>query len=164
MQGIEAEFDLLAKFVNTTRTSRALLNCPPSQPLAFLGTTKDSKEFETLTQVHSYLENLARGTIQLTKEDNWAGSRILRLVVGSIIVGTQIDGDIDLQHAIARVKKQTQEKGKEFTRLQKRLSSSDFAAKADPEVVQESKDRLNALTEELHLLASSEAQLHSMLG
>ena len=164
MPSIEAEFDLLAKFVNTTRTSRALLNCPPSQPLAFLGTTKDSKEFETLREVHPYLENLARGTVQLTKEDNWAGTRILRLVVGSLIVGTQIDGDIDLQHALARVKKQTQEKDKELTRLKKRLSSSDFTAKADPEVVQESKNRLKALTDELQLLASSEAQLHSMLG
>lgn len=161
--GIETAFDILERFINTTRISRALLNCSPNQPLAFLGTTKEPKEFETLTQVHHHLEHLARGTIQLTEEDTWPGNRILRLVVGSMIVGTRIDGEIDLQHALARLEKQGQEKHKESTRLQKRLSSPDFAAKADPQIVRESEERLKALNEELTLLASSEAQLRTML-
>ena len=85
------------------------------------------------------------------------------MVVGSMIVGTIVEGNIDLQHAIKRINKQTQEKQKEITRLEKRLGSSDFVAKAEPEVVQESSNRLKNLKEELNLLLSSESQLLSML-
>jgi len=85
-------------------------------------------------------------------------------VVGSIVVGTKIEGDIDLQNALKRIKKQAQEKQHEVTRLEKRLASPNFAAKADPDVVQESTDRLKVLTEELALLMSSQAQLQTMLG
>lgn len=161
---IEAEFETLMQFVNMTRTSRALLNCSPSQSLAFLGTAKNTHEFGTLKQVYPHLQYLSRGTVKLLGENDWPSTKILRLVGGSIVVGTEIDGDIDLKNALTRVKKQTQEKHKEVTRLEKRLASPDFVAKADPSVVQESTDRVKALNEELVLLMSSEAQLQAMLG
>ena len=161
---IEAEFDILAQFITTTRTSRALLNCSPSHRLTFLGTSKEPQEFQALTQHHSLLEHLARGTVQLTEDDHWTGKQILRLVVGSTIVGIHLDDAIDLQHALVRLQKQIQEKQKESTRLQQRLASPNFSAKADREVVQESESRLALLNQELSLLTSSKAQLQTMLG
>ena len=56
-----------------------------------------------------------------------------------------------------------QEKQKEATRLEQRLSSKDFVAKAEDSVIQESKNRLQLLTQELALLHSSERQLSSQL-
>jgi valyl-tRNA synthetase len=161
---IEAAFTKLEQFVNATRTSRALLNCGPSQSLIFLGTSKNANELDTLNQVHHHLQHLSRGTVQLSEDDNWPSTNILRLVVGSIVVGIKIEGDIDLQNALKRIKKQIQEKQKEITRLEKRLASPDFVAKAEPEVVQESTERLKVLKEEMALLMSSEAQLQTMLG
>jgi valyl-tRNA synthetase len=161
---IEAAFTKLEQFVNATRTSRALLNCGPAQSLLFLGTSKNEKEFDTLKRVQHHLQHLSRGTVQLSEEDDWPSTNILRLVVGSIMVGTKIEGDIDLQNALKRIKKQTQEKQKEVTRLEKRLASPDFVAKAEPEVVQVSTERLKVLKEEMALLLSSETQLQTMLG
>ena len=161
---IEAAFTKLEQFINTTRTTRALLNCGPSQPLSFLGTAKNPEELDTLKQLHHYLQHLSRGSVQLAEEGDWPSTKVLRLVVGTMVVGTEIDGDIDLKNALTRIKKQVQEKYKEVTRLEKRLASPDFAAKAEPAVVQESKDRLKALNEEVALLTSSEAQLQTLLG
>ena len=160
---VETDFNKLEQFVNTTRTSRALLNCGPTQSLSFYGAATNDNELDTLRTLHPYLQNLSRGTVHLSEEGNWPATKILRLVVGSIVVGTEINGDIDLNNALGRVKKQTQEKQKELTRLEKRLASSDFIAKAEPAVVQESKDRLHALHEEVSLLTSSEQQLLNML-
>ena len=146
-----------------TRTTRALLNCGPSQPLSFFGTSKNPEDLDILKQLHHYLQDLSRGTVQLAEESEWPSRKILRLVAGSIVVGTEIDGDIDLKKALMRVQKQTQEKHKEVTRLEKRLASPDFIAKAESAVVQESTERLGALTDEVALLKSSEAQLQAML-
>ena len=80
------------------------------------------------------------------------------------MIGLTIEGEVDLNKALTRINKQAQAKQKEATRLQGRLGSPDFAAKASPEVVQESKDRLDLLTAELSLLASSEQQLRKMVS
>ena len=161
---VETAFETLEQFVTTTRTSRALLNCTPVQSMAFSGTTTNPKELSILKEVHPMLENLTRGSVVLTEQDNWSTKNVLRLVVGSITVGTEISQDIDLQRVLDRIKKQIQEKQKEATRLQKRLSSKDFTAKAEPSVIQESEARLQDLTQELTLLESSEHQLSSILG
>ena len=160
---IEGAFTKLEQFVNTTRTGRALLNCSPTQSLQFLGTSKNVNELSILKEVHPQLQHLSRGTVQLTEEDTWPETNNLRLVVGSIVVGITIEGGIDLQNALKRIKKQILEKQKEVTRLEKRLGSRDFVAKAEPDVVQESTERLKFLKEEMTLLLSSETQLQSML-
>ena len=85
-------------------------------------------------------------------------------MVGSTTVGTEITQDIDLHRVLDRIKKQMQEKQKETTRLQKRLASKDFTEKAEPNVIQESESRLQALTQEITLLESSQHQLSSILG
>ena len=162
-QDIEANFQVLEQFVNTARTSRALLNYPPSRPLMLFGTTSNPEELQSLRQSHHHLEHLTRGSVRLTEQDNWPSHHILRLVVGNMIVGTKVDGEISLNDALERIKKQVQEKQKESKRLQGRLDSPDFIKKASPIVVQESKERLRTLTQELVLLSSSEAQLNTMM-
>ena len=79
-------------------------------------------------------------------------------------VGLQVEGEVDLKKAVARIRKQLQTKEKESTRLQARLSSPDFTAKASTEVIQESQTRVELLKQELALLASSETQLNEMMA
>ncbi len=85
------------------------------------------------------------------------------MVIGNFNIGIQIEGDIDLKKALNRIRKQTQTKQKEASRLQGRLESSDFAEKASQEIFQKSRERLEAITAELSLLSSSELQLQKMV-
>ena len=160
---IEAAFQVLEQFVNSARTSRALLSCPPSQPMTFFGTTSNHEEMQCLRLTHPHMEHLTRSTIHLTEQDDWPADKTLRLVVGTMTVGARIDGNIDLNQALDRIRKQFQEKQKESKRLEKRLASEEFTKKAEPMVVQESKERLQALNQEMHLLSSSESQLNTMV-
>ncbi len=120
-------------------------------------------ERETLRKLHGHLQYLSRGTITLTDQDDWPANHILRLVVGKTTVGLQVEGEVDLRKALGRIQKQIQAKQKEASRLESRLSSSDFTAKASPEVIQESETRLRSLSQELSLLSSSEYQLQGMV-
>lgn len=160
----EEAFHIIEQVVTTTRTGRALLEYGPSKKLALYATAQDPENVSHLHELKAHLEHLGRGEIQITEQDDWPTGHVLRLVVGSFIVGIHIEGEVDLKKALDRIRKQGQVKQKEATRLQGRLASADFSAKASSEVIQESQDRLTSLTSELSLLSSSEQQLQKMVS
>ncbi len=160
----EDAFRIIEQIVTITRTGRALLEYPPSKQLTLYATAKDSHDVSHLHTLKAHLEHLGRGIIQIIEQGAWPTEHILRLVTGSFTVGIHIEGEVDLKKALDRIRKQIQTKQKEATRLEKRLASADFSAKASPEVIQESQDRLETLTAELSLLSSSEQQLHKMVS
>lgn len=157
-------FNIIEQVVTITRTGRALLEYSPSQKLSLYGTAKDPTDVSQLRTLKPHVEHLGRGEIRITEQDDWPQDHVLRLVVGCFTVGIHIEGEVDLKKALDRIRKQTQVKQKEATRLQGRLASADFTAKAAPDVIQESQQRLEALTAELSLLSSSEWQLQKMVN
>ena len=162
--GAEQTFAVIEQIVTTIRTGRALLDYGPSKALTILITSKDPDELTRLHEARDHVAQLCRGTVTIADQETWPAGRILHLAVGSFMVGLTIEGEVDLNKALTRINKQAQAKQKEAARLQGRLGSPDFAAKASPEVVQESKDRLALLTAELSLFASSEQQLRKMVS
>ncbi len=160
----ERTFAMIEQIVTTVRTGRALLDYGPSKPLTILVTANDPEAVARLRQARPHVASLCRGTVSLADQDTWPADRVLHLAVGNFTVGITIEGDVDLHNALTRISKQTQTKQKEADRLQGRLASPDFAAKASPDVIQESQDRLALLTAELSLFAGSERQLRNMVS
>lgn len=160
----EQRFTIIEQFVTTVRTGRALLDYGPSKTVTIWGTAKDPEDLARLAESRPHLEHLSRGTVSITDQQGWPTDRVLNLVIGSYTVGVTIEGDVDLNKALDRITKQSQTKQKEAARLQGRLASPDFAAKASSDVIQESKERLALLTAELSLLSSSEQQLKKMVS
>ena len=161
---VEKAFRIIEQVVTITRTGRALLEYVPSKKPTLYATAKDPTDVSQLHTLKPHIEGLGRGEMRVTEQDDWPTDRVLRLVAGSFIVGIHIEGDVDLKKALDRIRKQTQAKEKEATRLDKRLASADFTAKASPEVIQSSQERLQSLTTELSLLSSSEQQLQKMVS
>ena len=160
----EQTFAIIEQIVTTVRTGRALMDYGPSQALTVLVTAKNPEAVASLNKAQHHIAHLCRGTVSIAGQDTWPAGRLLHLAVGSFTVGLTIEGEVDLNKALGRINKQSATKQKEAARLHGRLASTDFAAKASPEVVQESKDRLALLTAELSLLASSEQQLRKMVS
>ncbi|MDT7041099.1 valine--tRNA ligase [Candidatus Nitronereus thalassa] len=159
----EEAFRIIEQVVTITRTGRALLEYGPAKKLSLSATAKDPQDVAQLQTLKPHIEQLTRGKLGVSNQTDWPMNHVLQLVAGSFTVGIHIEGEVDLKKALDRIKKQTQTKHKEATRLQGRLASPDFTAKAEPEVIQESQDRLNALNSELSLLSSSELQLQKMV-
>ena len=160
----ERKFKMIEHFVTTVRTGRALLDYGPSKTLTIWGTANDPVDLARLLATRPHVETLCRGTVSVTNQNEWPTDRILHLVIGSSTVGMTIEGDVNLNKALDRVKKQSQTKQKEAARLHGRLASPDFTAKASSDVVQESQERLARLTAELSLLSNSERQLLAMVS
>ena len=159
----EESFRIIEQVITIIRTGRALLEYSPSKKLWLYATAKDPAGVSNLQTLSPFITHLGKGTLNVTDQDNWPADQILRLVAGSFTIGIQIEGDIDLKKALDRIRKQTQTKQKEASRLQGRLESSDFAEKASQEIFQKSRERLEAITAELSLLSSSELQLQKMV-
>jgi valyl-tRNA synthetase len=159
----ETTFAVLAQFVTTVRTGRALLNCSPGKPITMYGTAKDEQLIETLRGLHPYLSHLGRGVVHLLPLRDWPAAQALRLAVESLTVGLLVEGDIDLQKALDRIAKQKSEGVQESTRLEAKLANAEFISKAPPEVVAEHEQRLRTVRHEQAILAASEQQLREMV-
>ena len=159
----ELDFSLLQAFVSTSRTGRALLNIPANQPLSIFGTSTNSQEAASLKNLQSSIESILRSTLTLSQTTDWPSDRILQLVNGNLTIGLPVEPNLDLQQVVKKVKKQIDTKQKECSRLESRISSPAFREKAEPSVIQESKERVISLQQELALLTSSEQQLGTML-
>ena len=160
----ERLFALIEHCVATIRTGRALLDYGPSTVVTVRIAANDPDDVARLHDVRHHIAHLGRGTVSVLAQQEWPASRVLRLVVGRVTVGITIEGDVDLKKSLARIHKQTQAKQQDADRLERRLASPDFTAKASPEVVQESQDRLALLTAELSLFSSSNRQLQDMVS
>ena len=158
----EAWFVTLERFVTTARTGRALLHYPPGKLLSLYGTAKDDGELATLHHLQPHLAHLSRGAVQLAPIDQWPKTHVLRLGVEGLTVGVLVEGEVDLRKALDRIGKRKSESSKEATRLESKLASAEFTAKAPPEVVAEHTQRVAMVRHELGILTSSEQQLHAM--
>jgi valyl-tRNA synthetase len=160
---VEEQFHLLEEFVTTVRTGRALLNYPPGKKLSLFGASDDEGCRADLQRLHAHLEHLSRGTVELLPVTQWPQDRLLRLAVGGLTTGLVVEGDVDLQKALDRIKKDRAEGTKEAARLEGKLGNAEFTAKAPPEVVAEHRERLRTLQHEEAILSSSEQQLRAMM-
>lgn len=161
---MEQQFLLLEQTVSLLRTARVLLNYSPGQPIQFVVAHDDATRREHLKGLQPYFAHLGRGTADLIPTSSWPTKNLLRLVSEGLSVGMTVAGDVDLQKALDRILKQQEEQAKEIGRLEGKLASQDFAAKAPPEVVADHRQRLHSLRGDQSMLASSETQLRAMRG
>jgi len=159
----EAAFTTLERFVTTVRTGRALLNYQPAKTLVLYGTSRDGQESTDLQELQQHLAHLGRGTVTLRPQQEWPAQKVLRLAAESMTVGLLVEGDVDLQKALDRIRKQKDEGRQESKRLVGKLANADFTAKAPPEVVTEHEERLHLIRHEETILTDSEQQLRAMM-
>ncbi len=160
----ERTFAVIEQCVTTIRTGRALLDYAPSTVLTIRVAANDPDDVARVHDARRHIAHLGRGTVSVLAQQEWPTDRVLRLVVGRVTIGITLEGDVDLKKSLARLHKHTQTTQQDADRLERRLASSDFAAKASPEVVHESRERLALLTAELSLFASSHRQLQHMMS
>ncbi|HRB16070.1 MAG TPA: valine--tRNA ligase [Nitrospira sp.] len=158
----EGLFALLDRSVSTMRMGRSLLNYPPAKVLEFHVFGPDMSNPAPLDYLRDHIAHLVRGSVQVHAA--WPTQRTLRLVTDGLSVGVNVEGDVELQKVLARIKKQLEDGKKEAERLEGKLGNKEFVAKAPPEVVVEQRQRLSTLYKDQAILESSDAQIRSMLA
>ena len=161
---MDQRFRLLEQTIGLVRSSRVLLNYPPSQPITFYVSHDEPQRQNHLDQLKLYLAHLGRGTVELAPTKTWPTGNLLRLITDGLSVGILVSGDVDLKKALERILKEQAEQTKEISRLDGKLRNQEFTAKAPQEVITDHQDRLINLRRDQLMLASSEQQLRAMLG
>jgi len=160
---VENTFRVFEQSINLLRTARALLNYTPATMIRFVVTHEDPTIVVRLNHIESHLMHLGRGQHISSPSPDAPSPHILRLIVDGLTVGVAVEGDVDLQKALDRITKQMTEAEREAQRLEGKLKSSEFVAKAPPDVITDHHTRLQNLHRDKSLLSSSAEQLQRIL-
>ncbi len=160
----EDTFRVCEQSINLIRTARALLTYAPTKVVRFVVTHEDPAATAKLENIEQHLIHLGRGQHMPSTSPQAPDLHILRLVVDGLTVGVAVEGDVDLQKALDRITKQMTEAELESHRLESKLKSDDFVAKAPPEVITDHQTRLQNLQRDRSMLRSSAEQLQRILG
>ncbi len=159
----ESAFSILEQCVTTARTARVLLNYPPGKPVTFFAWVGHERNGKILENLQGHVAHLGRGAVQVIPVDRWPSSNLLRLAAEGLTVGMVVEGDVDLQKALALIGRQREEGAAEVQRLEAKLENVEFASKAPPDVVAEHQERLKVLQRDQAILLSSEEQLREIM-
>jgi valyl-tRNA synthetase len=131
--------------------------------VAFFAWGSYEREGQILETLQGLVAHLGRGVVQVLPFDQWPSSNVLRLAAEGLTVGMVVEGDVDLQKALARISRQRAEGAAEVQRLEAKLKNVEFTSNAPPDVVAEHQGRLKVLQRDQAVLLSSEEQLCAIM-
>ena len=154
----EKQMDFLMGVVRAVRNLRAEMNCPPGKEVKAIFHGPE-EELALLRSLEPYLRSLARvGSAEYAT----SGERP-KGAATAVIEATEIYlplGDlINLDEERARLTKEIRKFKEEFSRVQKKLSNSDFISKAKEEVVHKEREKAGQFEEKIRTLNLSLARI-----
>jgi len=163
--GLEAadaktEMDWVVRLVSDIRAVRAEMNVPAGAQIPCLVQGADADTLAQLERHAGYIHRLAR----LTGVDAIAEmpKGAVQIVVGTATYGLPLADVIDISAESDRLTKAIEKTDKEIGGIDKRLSNPGFLAKADPAVVEETREKREALAGQRDKLAAAVTRLAEM--
>jgi valyl-tRNA synthetase len=157
----ERQMEMLMGVVRAIRNLRTELNCPPGKEVRaiFCGGQAD---LEFLRGQEPYLRSLARVGNTEFRSTAAAPTGAATAVVGALEIYLPLDDLINLDEERARLTREVAKMADEIARVQKKLSNSDFVAKAKEEVIQKEREKAAQFDEKLRTLRSSLAKIEHL--
>jgi valyl-tRNA synthetase len=150
----EKQMEFLMGVVRAIRNLRTELNCPPGKEVKaiFCGQQAD---LDFLHGQEPFLRSLARVGRAEYRAAGDGPKGAATAVVGATEVYLPLDDLINLDEERVRLAKEVAKMADEIARVQKKLSNSDFVAKAKEEVIQKERDKALQFEEKIRTLRSS---------
>jgi len=157
----EKQMEFLMGVVRAVRNLRTELNCPPGKKVKviFCGQPAD---LDFLRGQEPYLRSLARVGAAEFRGAGDGPKGAATAVVDSTEIYLPLDDLINLDEERARLAKEVAKMEDEIGRVQKKLSNSDFVAKAKEQVIQKERDKAAQFDEKLRTLRSSLAKIEDL--
>ena len=152
------ELDWVVRLIGLVRTVRAEMNVPASLPLPVL--LRDAAP-ETAARAERWIEPIRR-LARVERLVPLAGefpSGAAQAVLGEATLVLPLAGLIDLPAERARLHKEQGRAAAEREKLERKLGNADFTGRARPEVVEETRERLEAARQEEERLAAALGRL-----
>jgi len=137
----DAEMGWIIEVISQIRTLRSEMNVPASAKLALSFKDAGPAAQERLKRHAAIIQTLAR-LESIAPAGDAVAKGTVQLVVPEATLLLPLAGVIDAAAERARLKKEVDKLDKEMAGTERKLANADFIAKADPEVVEENRERL----------------------
>jgi len=133
------EMKLLVEIIRSVRNSRAEVNTPLSKKIKMIVKGKDEAVIATLEKNRGYIERFCNPEELIIGSEVETPDKAMTAVVTGAEIILPLEGLINIDEEVARLKKEYDKLDKEVERVQKKLSNEGFVKKAPEKVIEEEK-------------------------
>ena len=157
--GADREMNWVIALIEGVRSARAQMGVPAGARLDLIVTEADAAARAALAANGPLIERLARVN---APADGMAGKGMIAVAAQGASFALPIGDVIDVSAETARLQKALAKSEKDAEGLRKRLDNPKFVENAEPEVIEETREKLAALDEDAARLRAALAQLAAM--
>ncbi|GLY10127.1 valine--tRNA ligase [Pseudobacillus badius] len=155
------EMKLLVDIIRSVRNIRAEVNTPLSKKIKLIIKAKDDAVLATLETNRAYIERFCNPDELVLSTDAAAPDKAMTAVVTGAELFLPLEGLINMEEEMARLKKEWDKWNSEVERVQKKLGNERFVSKAPQKVVDEERAKEQDYLEKR---AAVEARMKEMQG
>ncbi|MCT4334226.1 valine--tRNA ligase [Paracoccus sp. YLB-12] len=155
----DRQMNWVIALIEALRSARAQMGVPAGARLDLIVTEADADARAALAANAPLIERLARVNAPV---DGVAGKGMIAVAAQGASFALPIGDVIDVQAETARLRKSLAKSEKDAQGLRKRLENPKFVQNAEPEVIEETRDKLVALDDDIARLNAALAQLAAM--
>jgi valyl-tRNA synthetase len=155
----DRQMNWIIALIEAVRSARAQMGVPAGAKLDLIVTEADASARAALAANAPLVERLARVNAPV---DGMGGRGMIAVAAQGASFALPIGEVIDVSAETARLQKSLAKSEKDADGLRKRLGNPRFVENAEPEVIEETRDKLAALDDDLTRLRAALAQLAAM--
>ncbi len=156
--GIEEQFAQFQAVMGAVRNIRTEKNIPPKESVEFT-VRCEAPVAGLLEPMRPYFESMARATATAIGPDAAPAERVASKALSGMEVHVDISAFFDVGAERKRLEKELAEKSKFATGLENKLGNENFVSRAPANVVQEQRDKLAEVKEQLSAVEAALAKL-----
>ncbi|MFM6193136.1 MAG: valine--tRNA ligase [Planktothrix sp.] len=150
---LEADFELIIGAIRTVRNLRAEADIKPKIKVHAILQTESRKEQDILKQGQAYIQELGKvETLTITEQLTENEGQTIAGVVGTVQVLMPLAGVVDLVAFQTKLQKKLAKVEKEIQGFQRNLNNPNFVNRAEPEVVENTRNNLAEAEKQAEIL------------
>jgi len=158
---LEADFELIIGAIRTVRNLRAEADIKPKVKVNAILQTQSSKEQQILQQGQTYIQELGKvEALTITEKLTGNEGQSIAGVVGTVQVFMPLAGVVDFVAFQTKLQKKLAKVEKEIQGLQRNLNNSNFVNRAEPEVVENTRNSLAEAEKQAEILQERLSQFN----
>lgn len=158
---LEADFELIIGAIRTVRNLRAEADIKPKVKVNAILQSESTKEQQILKQGQTYIQELGKvEELTITQKLTGNEGQSIAGVVGTVQVLMPLAGVVDLAAFQTKLQKKLAKVEKEIQGLQRNLNNPNFVSRAEPEVVENTRNSLAEAQKQAEILQQRLSQFN----
>ncbi len=146
---LEADFEVIQMVVEEIRRMRVDLGLEPNKKIDVILSTNRTNLIDMLQKIKAPISSLVRANSLEVSVESPTNEKALTSIVREVEIHIPLTGEIDINRELERIQKELERLNKNISSIESKLSNQTFLTKANPEVVEREKVKLESMKETL---------------